>query len=110
MNNPPLKSISRRFFQREPAVFVFIPVRITNMRVYTYSFSVKQKIMVTEDEMTVDFILHTYILNESLKQRDIRIEQLKAENRELLFLVEKLKNMLGQFAPEDISKLGLFKI
>lgn len=66
--------------------------------------------MVTVDEMTIDFILQAYVLNESLKQREIRIEQLKAENRELLSLVEKLKNMLGKFAPEDASKLGLFNV
>lgn len=66
--------------------------------------------MITVDEMTVDLILQTYVLNESLKQREIRIEQLKAENRELMSLVEKLKIMLGQFAPENVSKLGLFKI
>lgn len=87
-----------------------LSVRITEKNVYTYSFPVKQKIMVTVDEMTVDLILQTYVLNESLKQREIRIEQLKAENRELVSLVEKLKIMLGQFAPENVSILGLFKI
>ena len=110
MNSPPLKIISRRFFQREPAVFVIISVRITEQNVYTYSFPISQKNMVTVDEITVDLILQTYVLNESLKQREIRIELLKAENRELVTLVDKLKNMLGQFAPENVSKLGLFII
>ena len=64
----------------------------------------KQDIIVTE------LVIHTLRMKETLKNREVKIEQLSVENRELKEAISELKRLFVMYAPNIAKQLELFKI
>lgn len=49
-------------------------------------------------------------MEDTIKRQEVMIERLKANKKELLLIISKMKTMLIQYAPEYIKQLDLFDL
>ena len=62
------------------------------------------------DTIVTQVVIQALKMDDTIKKQEIMIERLKADKKELLLVISKMRTMLIQYAPEYIKQLDFFDL
>ena len=63
-----------------------------------------------KDTIVTDVVIQALKMDDSIKRQEIIIERLKSENKDLLSIISRMKNMLVKVSPDLIKQLEMFNL
>ena len=62
------------------------------------------------DTIVTDVVIQALKMDDTIKRQEILIERLKSNNKELLVIISRMKEMLFMFDPELVKRLEMFNL